>query len=334
MADGIAIGIRAEDGYQKPRLILKEGNFRWWSTVIEPMLKEKKVWGHVLGIEPVPGPILVLAAGATPAVLAVPAIIAAMGVAAVPAVPAVAANAGVTQAQVDASRVAFDQYSVNEAKAISMILLTLEPKDALNLLPFETAAGKWTKLAADNVSISAAKGINANQRFQSFVFIPGESVYHMRQRFDGLVIECVLQGIILSDLHKTTVLLTHPTERCKTFIDSVSLQLPLPTTAIIFEQMIVLSEKWAARDEKEHTEANLADYKRRNKPSGNGGQGRDRPQQQRIQPQPRREGLQPGSANPCFCCGSFQHLFAKCSKKELSCHLCKKKGHLAHMCNS
>ena len=126
------------------------------------MLKEKKVWGHVLGTVPVPGPILVLAAGSTPGVPAVPAIVAAMGVAAVPAVPAVAANAGVTQAQVDASRVAFDQYSVNEAKAISMILLTLEQKDALNLLPFETAAKKWTKLAADNVSISAAKGINAN----------------------------------------------------------------------------------------------------------------------------------------------------------------------------
>lgn len=56
--------------------------------------------------------ILVLAAGATPFVPAVPAIVAAMGVA---DVPAVAAIAGVTQAQVNASRVAFDQYSVNEA---------------------------------------------------------------------------------------------------------------------------------------------------------------------------------------------------------------------------
>lgn len=30
-------------------------------------------------------------------------------------------------------------------------------------------------------------------------------------------------------------------------------------------RLVILAEKWAARDEKEHTEANLADYKRRNK---------------------------------------------------------------------
>ena len=29
-----------------PRLVLKEGNYRRWSTVIEQMLREKKVWGH------------------------------------------------------------------------------------------------------------------------------------------------------------------------------------------------------------------------------------------------------------------------------------------------
>ena len=142
MADGIAIGIRAEDGYSKPRLILKDGNYRWWSTVIEPMLREKKVWSNVQGIAPVPGPVLVLGAGATPGVPAVLAVVAAMGVAAVNAVPAVAANAGVTQAQVDASRVAFDLYSVNEAKANSMILLTVDEKDVLTLIAFPTAASK------------------------------------------------------------------------------------------------------------------------------------------------------------------------------------------------
>ena len=328
MADGISIGIRAEDGYQKPRLILKEGNYRYWSTVIEPMLREKKVWGHVQGTVAVPGPILLLGAGATPAVPAVPEVIAAMGVAAVPAVPAVAANAGVTQAQVDTSRVAHDQYSVNEARANSMILLTLDPKDVMTLIAYNTAASKWTKLAEDHVSITASKAINANQKFQAFSFNPGESVHHIRQRFDGLVTECALQGIVLTEMQKTTVPLTHPTERWKTFIDSVSLQAPLPTTVIIFQQMIILAEKWEARDEKEHTEANFADSKRRTRLPSTGGHRRVQEQQQ-----PRREALQPGSANPCFCCGSTLHLFAKCPKKELSCNSCKKKGHLAHMCN-
>ena len=52
---------------------------------------------------PVPEPILVLGAGAPPDVLA---IAVAMGVAAEKSVPAEAANAGVTQAQVDASKAA------------------------------------------------------------------------------------------------------------------------------------------------------------------------------------------------------------------------------------
>ena len=111
MADGIAIGIRANgdlDGYQRPRLVLKDGCYRWWSTVMEQGLREKKVWGHVMATVAVTGPILVLGAGATPAVRAVAAIPAAMGVAPVPAIPAVPANVGVTQAQVDASRVAFE----------------------------------------------------------------------------------------------------------------------------------------------------------------------------------------------------------------------------------
>ena len=329
MADGITIGIRAEEGYQRPRLILKDGNYRYWSTVIEPILREKKVWGHVQGTVAVPGPILLLGAGATPFVPAVPEIVAAMGVAPVPTVPAVAANAGVTQAQVDASRVAHDHYAVNEARANSLILQSLDPKDVMTLIAYVTAAEKWAKLAADHVSITASKGINANQKFQSFAFIPGETVYETRRRFDCLVTECALQGIVLSEMLKTTVLLTHPSDRWRMFIDSISLQVPLPTTAIIFQQMIILAEKWEARDEKEHTEANFADFKRRTRTSLPGGQGREQGQHHQ-----QREVLQPGSANPCFCCGSFLHLFATCPKKELSCNDCHKKGHLANMCNN
>ena len=265
MAEYSTIGIRANgdlDGYQRPRLVLKDGNYRWWSTVIEQSLREKKVWGHVQGTVAVPGPILVLGAGATPAIPAVAAILAAMGVAPVAAIPAVVANLGVTQVQVDASRVAFEQYSVNEAKANSMILLTLEQKDVLTLLAFPSAAGKWTKLAADHVSITQSRAINAHQKFQSFAFISGEHVYQIRQRFDGLVTECILQGIVLTENQKSTVLLTHPSERWRLTIDNISMQVPLPTTAAIFEQMIILNEKWEARDDKEHTEANMAEYRR------------------------------------------------------------------------
>ena len=114
------------------------------------------------------------------------------------------------------------------------------------------AASKWTKLAADHVSITASKGINAHPRFQAFAFIPRETVYHIRQRYDGLVTECALLGVVLTEIQKTTVLLTHHTKRWKTFIGSISSQV-LPTISIIFQQRIILVEKWEARDEKEHT---------------------------------------------------------------------------------
>ena len=99
MADNVTFGIRVNGGerdFQKPRLVLKDGNYRWWSTNPEQMLREMKAWEHVQGAVPAPGPILILGASATPAISAVPAIVAAMGVAEVPSVPAVAANASVT----------------------------------------------------------------------------------------------------------------------------------------------------------------------------------------------------------------------------------------------
>ena len=144
----------------------------------------------------------------------------------------------------------------------------------MTLIAYITTTRKWAKLAVDHVLITASKGINANQTFLLFVFTPKETVNQTKQRFDGLVTECALQGTVLSETLKTTVLLTHPTERWRTFIDSISLQAPLPTTAIIFQQMIILAEKWEAKNEKERTEANFADNKRRTRQPPTRGQRR------------------------------------------------------------
>ena len=43
-----AIGIRADD-VGRSRIILREGNYRVWSTVLEQTLREKKLWNHVMG---------------------------------------------------------------------------------------------------------------------------------------------------------------------------------------------------------------------------------------------------------------------------------------------
>ena len=117
-----------------------------------------------------------LGARATPAIAAIaaiPAIVAAMGAIVVAGVPDITANAGVTQAQIDASRVLFDKHTIREEKVYTMILLTLEQGDVISLLDFPWAFGKWTKLLINHVSITA---LMLTHRFQSFVFVPGKTV--------------------------------------------------------------------------------------------------------------------------------------------------------------
>ena len=52
--DSLSIGIRADD-VGRSRIILREGTYRVWSTVLEQTLREKKLWNHVMGMS-VPPP--------------------------------------------------------------------------------------------------------------------------------------------------------------------------------------------------------------------------------------------------------------------------------------
>ena len=46
--DSLSIGIRADD-VGRNRIILREGNYKVWSTVLEQTLREKNLWNHVMG---------------------------------------------------------------------------------------------------------------------------------------------------------------------------------------------------------------------------------------------------------------------------------------------
>lgn len=100
----------------------------------ETNAKGEGIWGHVQGTMVASRAILILSACATPATLAVPAIVAAMGVATAPSVASVATFARVTLVHIDALRVVYNQYAVNEAKAKTMIIMTLEKGDVMSLL--------------------------------------------------------------------------------------------------------------------------------------------------------------------------------------------------------
>ena len=86
--DSLSIGMRADD---VGRIILKEGNYRVSSIVLEQSLREKKLWNHVMGtFIPPPAPR-----------------VRALGIAAVAADPilviaVMAAVAEITQKQLDA----------------------------------------------------------------------------------------------------------------------------------------------------------------------------------------------------------------------------------------
>ena len=70
-----SFGIRADD-LGRRGIVLKEGNYRVWSTVIEQQFRENNVWNHILGTAvPPPAPRVrapgVAAVAATPGVAVV-----------------------------------------------------------------------------------------------------------------------------------------------------------------------------------------------------------------------------------------------------------------------
>ena len=80
------------------------------------MFSEKKTLGHVPPSVVVPRPILMLGVGATSTMPAFPDIAVVISVNGVPANPAIATDPGVTEVQVAASRVAFDQFLSKRGK--------------------------------------------------------------------------------------------------------------------------------------------------------------------------------------------------------------------------
>ena len=77
----------------------------------------------------------------------------------------------------------------------------------------------------------------------------GETVVQTLHRFDQLANECVIQALPLSEDNKAMILLTHPSEKWRGFIDSYATQDPLPTVSVIFRAMKAQEERWNARND-------------------------------------------------------------------------------------
>ena len=86
----------------------------------------------------------------------------------------------------------------------------------------------------------------------------GESVLEIHHRYDGLLNECAIQGVPVSDAAQTLALMAHPNEAFRQFMDNYANHSPAPSAAIIFAQMKLLEERKSIRHEREHAEANFA----------------------------------------------------------------------------
>ena len=113
--DSLSIDIRASD-----RVLLKDGNYRVWVTLLEQQFKYQKLWAHVQGtaVRP-PSPRVV-----TPGVAAI---------AGGAGIAAVAAIAEITQEHVDNDQKKLDGFDASIAKANYIILLNIEQKDVMAL---------------------------------------------------------------------------------------------------------------------------------------------------------------------------------------------------------
>ena len=183
------------------------------------------------------------------------------GVAAVAAcngIAAVAAIAEITQEQVDADNRKIEDFEAAIAKTNYILLQHIEQKDVRALYGYDSRAAKWQKLQADYAKISTQMATEARARFFSFKWGSPENTLELQHRFGAAYSELEIQGVPETPETQARVLMTYPTERWRSFVDTISMRMPPPTVADIFAGMKIIEERQNVRDEAEHGEANYA----------------------------------------------------------------------------
>ena len=238
-------GIRADEAGRGRVIMLTETNYRVWSTMTQQMLKEKKLWGHIIRTVLPPPPARV----ETAAVSGSPARAGSNAVATIPAI---------TRAMVDHDVKAKEDFDAACARANYNLMNTLGQKDILAVMSMEDVADKWDKLANEYAAVSPSQLTNARSRFNNFSSRNGETIIETQHRFDDLVNECTIQAIVLTEAEKSAALLMRPCAKWSHFMEVYATMEPVPSTAAIFRAMKSQEERINMRNEEEYEEANYA----------------------------------------------------------------------------
>ena len=62
----------------------------------------------------------------------------------------------------------------------------------------------------------------------------------------------MIQVVNITEENKTMVLVTHPTEKWRIYIDAYATQTAIPGVDAIFRAMKALEEHWISRNDREH----------------------------------------------------------------------------------
>ena len=98
----------------------------------------------------------------------------------------------------------------------------------------------------------------ARARFFSFKWGSFENTVELQHHFGAAYAELEIQGVPETRETQAPVLMTYPTKRWRSFVDTISMRMPPPTVADIVVGMKIIEERQNVRDESEHGEANYA----------------------------------------------------------------------------
>ena len=236
-------------------------------------------------------------------------------------------SAAITRAMVDQDKKRIEDFEGATARANSLLLQTLQPKDIMATIMLSSVAERWEKVATNYADVFPLKTLNARSNFYNFKMRGGDTVLQTQHCFNWLVNECAIQVIVVLEEVKTLVLLTHPTEIWRTFMDAYATQIFAPTVSIILKSMKAQEEIWNSRNERAYGEANYVGRGGRDSGGGGGSNGGFKSEVPAF-PKP----ISGSDQRARYCCEKTGHFARECLMCEKACKISKTKGHHSNMC--